>query len=151
MTDNDTWIREGIVIPISTEMLTSSPVLDLAAQSYGRREPVEGEVMRDGKPEPVRTGSDSFDRAVRAMVRRKGHDVPDHAKVTVEMTGEWSGYSEYTITNQWDEFTIHVEGVAEPFVYDTDWENRQWRADDIDQSPKAALAKLWDDLMGDEA
>lgn len=101
------------------------------------------------KPQPVRTGSDSFDRAVRAMARRKGFDVPDYAKVTVEMTGEWSGYSEYTITNQWDQFTIHVAGVPEPFVYDTEEENRAYK-DDIDSSPRAALAKLWDDLMGDE-
>ena len=141
--------KPGLIIPISAQVLADSPVMNLAAMTYGRREPVEGEVVRDGRPQPVRTGSDGFDRVVRAMARRKGHNVPDHAKVTVEMTGEWSGYSEYTITNQWDEFTIHVEGVDEPFVYDTDWENRQWK-DDVDSSPKAALAKLWDDLMGDE-
>jgi hypothetical protein len=99
------------------------------------------------RPEPTPSGSTSFDDAVRAMARRKGHDVKPDAKVTVEMAGEWSGYSEYTITNTWDEFTIHVEGVAEPFVYDTEDENRVW-SDDVDKTPRAALAKLWDDLTG---
>lgn len=98
------------------------------------------------KMQPIAGGSEKFDEAVRAMARRKGYEVPDDAVVSVTMTGEWSGFSEYTITNQWDEFTIDVAGVH-TFVYSTEEDTREVSMN-REQLPKAAMARFWEDMLG---
>lgn len=100
----------------------------------------------------------SFDDAVRALARRKGHDVSDTEPVKVLMSGEWSGYSEYTITNTWDQFTVSC-GSFEG-VYENEYENRELvyvpvelrrreaeGGDQFSEPTRTALAKLWDDLV----
>jgi hypothetical protein len=99
----------------------------------------------------------AFEQAVRTLARSEGHDVADDTPVQVEMTGEWSGYSEYTITNQWDSFTVRCGTFVRE--YENEEESRHWCPDkdpsvDGDQDcrhfasgPKAALAKLFDDLV----
>lgn len=101
----------------------------------------------------------SFDDAVRALARRKGHDVSDTEPVKVLLGGEWSGFSGYTITNTCDQFTVRC-GLFEG-VYENEYGNREWvfdpresrwreaeGGDQFSEPTKTALAKLWDDLKG---
>ena len=101
--------------------------------------------VREPSQQPAPSNDAGFDEAVRKMARRKGYEVPDDAKVWVEMTGCWSGYSDYSLTNQWDEFTVSIEG-GPSFVYDTEEENRIHRRGEDDTLPKHALAKFLADL-----
>lgn len=66
-----------------------------------------------------------------------------------------TGWSEYTITNAWDAFTVRC-GTFER-TYENEGEER-WQHYDRDRreffyesgepvGPQAALAKLWDDLI----
>ncbi len=90
----------------------------------------------------------SFDEAVRDLARREGFSQADHWPVQVKMSGEWSGYSEFTITNQWNEFTVKCGDFQR--VYSSDDETRigddRYGNVGWSESTKSALAKLWDDL-----
>jgi hypothetical protein len=87
----------------------------------------------------------SFDEAVRALAKRNGETQADHHPVKVKMTGEWSGYSEYTITNQWNSFTVKCGDFEK--VYESEEEARiEGDTDGWSKSTKSALVQLWDDL-----
>lgn len=101
----------------------------------------------------------AFEQTIRLMALDAGHDVAPSTPVQVEMTGEWSGYSEYSITNQWDQFTVRCGTFVR--VYQNEEESRHYCDDQIGkpgenydsgrcrhyaQGPTTALAKLFDDL-----
>lgn len=97
----------------------------------------------------------SFEDEFRKLARRNGEPVSDKTPVVVSMTGEWSGYSEYTITNQWDQFTVTCGGFSREYDNEVesrykeyDRETREYTYKGKAVGPLTALSKLWDDLNG---
>lgn len=92
----------------------------------------------------------SFDDAVRALARREGFDVSDDTPVLVAMFEEWSGYSEFTITNRWDSFRVQCGDFKRNYESE-DWARNppaelRDHDDFYELRPVVALAKLWADL-----
>lgn len=78
---------------------------------YGDYSP-SGECVNGYVTKPVEP-NDAFGRALDALIRKEtGRSYIGSGRILMTTTECWSGYSEYTITNQWSEITITMPSIA---------------------------------------
>ena len=82
---------------------------------YGDYSP-EGEAINGFVTKPVST-DDTFGEAVRQLVLQATDRTYGLPSILMTTRSHWSGYSEYTVTNQWSEIILTVP--------DWNWE-REW-------------------------
>lgn len=84
----------------------------------------------------------SFEDDVRALARHAGFDVADDEPVTVDESAGWSGWSTWTVVDEWDCFTVRCggferqyeaawnESTRDSLLYDFD-EDTNWEDQDV--------------------